>query len=285
MIHRNALLTYLALIFLGMGLLLIEQSRDVGKFRLIACDVGQGDGLLLISPGGKQIVVDGGPGKKILGCLSSNMPFWDHQVEMMVSTHPQKDHMEGLVAVFEKYQVGTIVTTNVPSESQLFAAWQEEIKGSGARVYVPGVGDKITLDSLNLEILWPPLAKAMEWQANAPRDLNETSIVMRAQYGDFCAYLTGDLPKEILQKIIDRPCEVLKVGHHGSKTGTDQQIVDLAGPKVALIQSGAKNQYGHPHQEVLDVLLAAGVRILRNDLNGEVRIESDGKDFSFQSAR
>ncbi len=280
---KNHLLIYFALIFLGLGLLLIFQLKDLGKFRMIACDIGQGDGLLLISPGGSEIVVDGGPGKKILDCLSAHMPFWDRKVEMIVSTHPHAEHLEGLLAVLENYKVDTVVTTNVPNNDKLYAAWQDEIKKSGAKVYVPGVGDKFAVDNLTFDVLWPTRDKIREWMAVPPADLNDTSIVMRAAYGNFCAYLTGDLPKEILQRIIEGQCQVLKVVHHGSRTGTNQEVVDAIRPQLAIIQVGAKNQYGHPHKEVLDVLEANGVKILRNDLNGEIEVESDGRGFSYRS--
>ncbi len=290
--HKKSLLIYFALIFLGLGALLIFQLKDLGKFRMIACNVGQGDGLLLISPGGKQVVVDGGPGKKILDCLSSHMPFWDRKVEMVVLTHPHAEHMEGLLAILENYKVGTIVTTNVPnkdkqsfSTNKLFIAWQEEIKKSGARVYVPGAGDKFTVDNLTFDVLWPTRDQIEQWMLVPASDLNETSILLRANYGNFCAYLTGDLPKEILQRLIDKPCDVLKVVHHGSKTGTNQEVVDAIHPKLAIIQVGAKNQYGHPHKEVLDVLGANGVKVLRNDLNGEAEVDSDGKGFTVKSER
>ncbi len=285
MMSKNALLIYFALIFLGLGLLLIFQLKDLGNFRMIACDVGQGDGLLLISPGGKQVVVDGGPGKKILDCLSAHMPFWDRKVEMIVLSHPHAEHMEGLLAILGSYKVDTVVTTNVPNKDKLFSAWQGAVKKSGAKVYVPGVGDKFAVDGLAFDVLWPTRDKIEQWMISPAADLNDTSIVMRASYGNFCAYLTGDLPKEILQRIIDRQCDVLKVVHHGSRTGTNQEVVDAIRPKLAIIQVGAKNQYGHPHKEVLDVLAANGVKILRNDLNGEVEVDSDGKSFSFKSAR
>lgn len=285
MISKNHLLIYFALIFLGLGLLLIFQLKDLGKFRLIACDVGQGDGLLLITPTGSQIVVDGGPGRKILDCLSSHMPFWDRKVEMIVSTHPQQDHMEGLVAILGSYKVDTIITTGVVNKTQLFAAWKEALAKSGAKIYAPKAGDRLAADKLDFDVLWPPADKLRQWQAEAPADLNDTSIVMRVEYGDFCVYLTGDLPKEFLQKIIDRDCDVLKVVHHGSRTGTNQEVVELIRPKLAIIQVGAKNPYGHPHQEVLDLLEANGVKVLRNDADGEVEIESEGRGFGFRLAK
>lgn len=282
---KNNLLIYFALIFLGLGALLIFQLKDAGKFRMIACNIGQGDGLLLISPGGSQIVVDGGPGKKILDCLSSHMPFWDRKVEMIVSTHPQQDHMEGLVAILASYKVDTIITTGVVNKTQLFAAWQDALLASGAKIYAPKAGDQLAADQLVFDVLWPLADKLRQWQAVPPADLNESMVVLRINYGGFCAYLTGDAPKEILEGVIKKKCQVLKVSHHGSRTGTNQKVLDLARPQLAIIQVGVKNQFGHPHKEVLDFLSAAGVKILRNDLNGEIEVDSDGKGFSYRSVK
>lgn len=292
MISKNALLIYFALIFLGLGLLLIFQLKDLGKFRLIACDVGQGDGLLLITPGGSQIVVDGGPGKKILDCLSRYMPFWDRKVELMVSTHPQQDHLEGLVAILGNYKVDTIATTGATNNTQTFFAWHEASVKSGAKIYVPKAGDRLIVDKLVLEVLWPPADKLFEWGNVPPSDLNENMVVLRISYGGFCAYLTGDVPKEILERVINkqsfsanRECQVLKISHHGSTTGTSQKVLDEIKPQLAIIQVGAKNQFGHPHKATLDILESSGVKILRNDLNGEIEVDSDGKSFSVKSLK
>lgn len=282
---KNNLLIYFALIFLGLGLLLISGLRDLGQFRLIACDIGQGDGLLLITPGGSQIVIDGGPGKKILDCLSRNMPFWDRKVEMMVSTHPQQDHMEGLVAILENYKVDKIVATGAVNNTQTFIAWQKAAISSGAKIYNPKAGDRLIADKLSFDVLWPSPDKLRQWQTAPPADLNESMVVLRVNYGGFCAYLTGDVPKEILGGIIDRRCQVLKVSHHGSNTGTNQKVIDEIRPQLAIIQVGAKNQFGHPHKAVLDILVANGVKVLRNDLNGEVEVDSDGMSFSYKSVR
>ncbi len=285
MISKQSLLIYFALIFLGLGLLLIFQLKDLGKFRMIACDIGQGDGLLLITPGGSQIVVDGGPGKKILDCLSRYMPFWDRKVEVMVSTHPQQDHLEGLVAILGNYKVDTIVATGAVNNTQTFAAWKKATAKSGAKIYVPKAGDRLIADKLVLEVLWPPADKLSEWRNIPPSDLNENMVVLRVSYGGFCAYLTGDVPKEILGGIIDRRCQVLKVSHHGSTTGTNQKVLDEIKPQLAIIQVGAKNQFGHPHKATLDILESSGVKILRNDLNGEIEVDSDGRGFNVKSLK
>ena len=290
----------LAVIFAGLGLLLIFSFQNSGKFRFITCDVGQGDGMLLVSPSGKQIVVDGGPGTKITDCLSANMPFWDRTVELVVATHAQKDHMEGLLEVLSRYKVKMIATTKVNNGSELYRAWEKAVKEEKAKVYVAKKGDQIILDhqqgptlkqgqTLSMDVLWPPFAKASEggpsteqWWERPPRDLNEAAIVLRANYGGFCAYLTADIPKETLQGLIDKKCQILKISHHGSKSGTNQEILDKVNPQIAVIQVG-KNSFGHPTKEVLDMLVSKGVKTVRTDTNGVIEIEIDGEGYKVQN--
>lgn len=283
-----------ALILLGLGILLIFQSQSLSGDRLIFCDVGQGDGMVLVSKS-KQVVVDGGPGKKMSDCLSKYMPFWDRRIEMMVLTHPQKDHMEGLIDVLAKYEVATVVSTGIPNVSGEYKAFSDAVKGEQAKVHIGKRGDKFVVGEVTFDVLWPPSAKASEWQANPPKDLNETSIVMRldsrspstrfARSGLVsCVYLTGDIPKEILQGLIDRSCQVLKIAHHGSKTGTNMEILDKAKPKVAVIQVG-KNSFGHPHKEVIEMLESKGVKILRNDTNGIIEVLVNGRSYSVKTQK
>lgn len=272
-----------SVIFVVLGILFIFQSQNTGKLRLIFCDVGQGDGILIISPSGRQAVVDGGPGNKMVDCMGKYMPFWDRTVELMVSTHPQTDHMEGLVGVLENYQVSVIVTTQVPAKIKLYDAWEDSLEAESAKIYTPNVGDAIILDQqgpVTLTVLWPPLAKVSQWQASPPADLNETGIVMRLDYGGgsaggFCAYLTADIPKEILENVIDKPCALLKIAHHGSRTGTNEAVVSKINPKIAVVQNSKNNSYGHPHKEVLDILESKGIKILRNDTAGTVEVDVD----------
>ena len=142
--------------------------------------------------------------------------------------------------------------------------------------------------------MWPDAQELSQWQASPPSDLNESAIVLRVNYGPstssgFCAYLTADIPKEIfanlaLQGEALRGCQVLKISHHGSKTGTNQEILDSVNPVVAIIQVG-KNSYGHPTKEVIDLLTSNAVKILRNDTDGVIKITSDGKSFKAKSEK
>src|SRR3989338_1594807 len=287
--QKTKIFLTLAVIFAGLGLLLIFSFQNLGKFRLIFCDVGQGDGMLLVSHSGKQIIVDGGPGTKIVDCLSANMPFWDRTVELVVATHAQKDHIEGLLEVLARYKVGMIAETKVNNGSELYRAWEKAVENEKTKVYVAKAGDKLSIDAkqgqtLSIDILWPDAGKLAVWQSSPPSDLNESAIVLRVNYGQLCAYLTGDIPKETLQGLIDRQCQVLKIYHHGSKTGTNDQVLDAAKPAVAIIQVG-KNSFGHPHKEVLDLLQSKGVKILRNDTNGIIEVDSDGKSYKIKTEK
>src|SRR3989344_5760897 len=253
--QRHKILLTFALILAALGLLVIVQTANLGKLRLVFCDVGQGDGMLLITPSGKDIVVDGGPGTKIVDCLGQKMPFWDRTIEMVVLTHPQKDHLEGLLSVLSRYKVKMIATTGVENETELFKVWQTviKIKAEGAKIYVPKAGDRLVLDSVrgqtsSMDVLWPTKDKLELWKLAGLSELNKSSVVLRLQMDGFCAYLTGDIPKEILVGLIDGTCQGLKISHHGSKTGTNQEILDSIDPKVGIIQVG-KNSFGHPHKE------------------------------------
>jgi competence protein ComEC len=296
--QKTKILLTLALIFLGLGCLVIFQVQSLGKLHLVFCDVGQGDGILMITPGGKQIVVDGGPGSKIGDCLSQKMPFWDRTIEMVVLTHPERDHLEGLLEVLARYKVEMIVTTGIKNNTELFSAWQKAVDQEGAKIYTPKAGDRLVLDSTgdrtsSIEILWPTSEKLELWKLAGLSETNESSIVLRVSLGPpnppaggggFCAYLTGDLPKESLQPLIDKPCQVLKVSHHGSKTGTNQEIINAVEPAVAVIQVG-KNNFGHPQKEVLELLQSKGVKILRNDTNGIVEVVTDGKSYQIKTQK
>ena len=283
---KTKIILTFALILIGLGIILIIQSQNLGKLRIIFCDVGQGDGMLIISPDGHQAVVDAGAGTKMADCLSKYMPFWDRTIELALPTHAHQEHMEGFVQILAAYNVKAAITTGVANTgAQFYDVWQKALASEHSKVYAPNMGQLILLDpssanqSPKLEVLWPDAAHIEKWKKDPPADLNDTSIVMRLTYGEFCAYLTGDLPKEILELLVNKHCQVLKVVHHGSKTGTNEKILNDINPQLAVIQVGANNKFGHPNKEVTDLLLSKGVKTYRNDTNGIIEIDTDGKSF------
>ena len=262
---------------------------------LIFCDVGQGDAIL-VQKGSNQILIDGGPDEQVLECLSDNLPFWDRNIEMVVLTHADSDHVTGLISVLERYNVEYFVINNIAKDTDQFWRFRENLIKEGAKIYNPKAGEEIKIADINFTVLWPEeeLGNPLVWElvsevkesilgaASYSGDLNETSVVLRLNFGDFCALLVGDIGAETesqLDKVT--PCQVLKVPHHGSKYSSSEEFLNHVKPDLAVICVG-KNSFGHPTEEVLDRLESTGAKILRTDQNGEIEIVSDGKKWSYR---
>ena len=254
---------------------------------LIFCDVGQGDAVL-VQKGSNQILIDGGPDEQVLECLSDNLPFWDRNIEMAVLTHSEADHVTGLISVLERYNVEYFVINNIAKDTDRFWRFRENLIKEGAKIYNPKAGEEIKIADIDFTVLWPKErlnsgAKNVLGAASYSGDLNETSVVLRLSFGDFCALLVGDIGAETesqLDKVT--PCQVLKVPHHGSKYSSSEEFLKHVKPDLAVISVG-KNSFGHPTEEALDRLKSTGAKILRTDQNGEIEIVSDGKSWQLVS--
>lgn len=278
------------IVILGLLIGVITSLPD-DKLHLIFCDVGQGDAILAIK-GSTQILIDGGPSEKVLGCLSKHLPFWDRDLELVIFTHPEFDHLTGLVPVIERYNVKQIIGNSLLTDTGVFGKFRQEVITKRIPVYSPKTGDKIKIGSLSVLILWPnsKLGDEIVWQKNSePQVLglsnytgnfNETAIVTELEYGDFEALLTGDIGVKQEQEIKTlKPVEVLKVAHHGSKYSTSKEFLEQVKPSLVVISVGASNRYGHPTTEVLERLKEVGAKVRRTDLDGEIEIVSDGKSW------
>ena len=267
--------------------------------RIIACDVGQGDGIL-VQYKTQQVLIDGGkPNGKIVPCLSRYMPFWDRTIEVVLLTHPQLDHFGGLIDVFQTYTVRMFLTNALDSDSQEYRVLKSLVAKSDTRVINPVRGQKIRMGLITLDILNPTkefLAQKTTAASQVPQgeglgystsnaDPNDFSLVAMVRFGEFDALFTGDIgPKisdqiaRIIQENEHDPIEYLKVPHHGSKNGLSSGLLEALNPQVAVISSGKKNSYGHPHQEILTLLRDQGVSILRTDENGDSIVETNGRE-------
>ncbi len=273
-----------AVIFVGLGLVLVMESGKSSELTINFCDVGQGDGFFVATSRGEVIVIDGGPGTKITQCMSRYMPFWDRKVELMVVTHPQQDHMEGEIDIFKKYKVEKVLWTGAANEpTQFYSVWKKGLEKSGAAVTFARRGDLADAGEVSFEVLWPTAEEMQIFADNRGEDINNTSIVARmvVKSSGACAYFTGDVPFEILDKVLDKKCQILKVAHHGSKTGTDKLTISEASPEVALISVGKNNRYGHPYPAVVEMFDRAGVKVLRTDQLGDIRFVYDKNSGKF----
>jgi competence protein ComEC len=265
---------------------LLFVSWPSSKLEFIACDVGQGDAIL-IQKGYTQVLVDGGPDNKVLECLTENMPFWDRKIEMIVNTHPEKDHFTGLLEVVSRYKVDGFLTTNLYNPSSGFKAFYNKVKEEDILVFTPFKGNKIKLEDFEFQVLWPEKnsLQAGIWDKEVDKkvlgeftakeiNFNDFSLVLHLRYKDFDAVLTGDIgiaqEKKIIKEFDFSDIEVLKIAHHGSKYSSSKEFLQAVDPKVAVICVG-KNPWGHPRQEVLDLLKSLGIKTLRTDKD-EVRL-------------
>jgi competence protein ComEC len=264
------------------------------RLHLVFCDVGQGDAVL-VKHRDWQAVVDGGPsGERLLSCLSAHIPPWDRKIELVVVTHPEADHITGLVDVLERYDVNQIVVNSLTKESGVFREFRRLILAEGAEVYSPQAGDEIRLGEVSFLILWPEkrLGDSRIWESAASNeqeaqilgaaeydgDVNETSVVLGLSYGNFDALLTGDIGF-VSENQLDFPeVEVLKIPHHGSRYSTSLELLQESSSELAVISVG-KNSFGHPTEEVLGKLEGLGIEVLRTDQAGEIEIVADGRSW------
>jgi len=239
-------------------------------------DVGQGDSIFIETAQDIQILIDGGPGSTVLERLGEEMPFWDRSIDLIVLTHPEHDHVAGLIEILKAYQVENILWTGIERDGVEYGEWRECIKNEGARIIIARAGQQIKAGSVSLDVLYP--FESLEGERT--KSLNNTSIVIRLVFNDNSFLFTGDAFKSIERKLINENIElksdVLKVGHHGSKTSSADEFIQEVLPEVAVIQAGRENPYGHPNQETLDTLTKYDIRILRTDLDNSIKIISDG---------
>ena len=264
-------------------------------------DVGQGDSIFIETPQLQQVLIDGGPSSKILEKLGKEMPFWDRSIDLIILSHPEADHLSGLIDVLKKYKVDNILWTGIIRYTPEYKEWQKLIKEEGAKIFIASKGRKIKMaNDISIDILFPfESAEGKEFENS-----NDTSIVNRLVIGYNSFLFTGDITKlaekEIIREyscsnppptnpLVGGECEfavldsdVLKIAHHGSKTSSSEDFLKEVSPEIAVISVGKDNSYGHPTQGVLENLNKYGIKVLRTDELGDIKIISDGKTIKIE---
>ncbi|MBI1907919.1 MBL fold metallo-hydrolase [Candidatus Uhrbacteria bacterium] len=235
-------------------------------------DVGQGDAIFIDAPD-MQVLIDGGPSDAVLEKLSSVLPPWDRSIDLVVATHPHADHILGLDAVLGRYAVGALVDTGTPYDTAAAEGF-ERLGGAAATVAQAGMSWELG-NGATLEVVWPevPVTDAVD-------NVHDGNVVLLLTYGETTMLLTGDAETEHEEAFaLDLPhIDVLKVGHHGSDTSTGMTLVNLTSPDYAIISVGAENDYGHPSPLVVDRLARSGAAVLRTDLDGDIRVLTEGDE-------
>lgn len=254
----------------------LKEDRG-GRLTVAFLDVGQGDAIYIESPTGAQMMIDGGPDGKVLRELGGELPFYDRSIDLLLISNPDKDHIAGFIDVLKRFKVENVILPGTFNDSAAYAALKETVRLEGAKQITATRGMEADLGGgARLTVLFPD------------RDVgglepNTGSIVAKLTYGETCFLFPGDAPAAVEEYLasLDREllrCQVLKVGHHGSRTSTSESFLGRISPAYAVISDGKENKYGHPHQEVLERLRSFDAEVLRTDQLGTVLFYSDGED-------
>jgi len=241
-------------------------------------DIGQGDSIFIEAPNGNQILIDGGPGSAVLSKLGKALPFWDRSLDLLVLTHAHVDHVGGLLEVLKRYRVGAVLESGEKYSTPEYHEWHNLIKEKNIPVVIARRGQVFYIGKdLKLNVLSP----FENYNGVSLKNPHEANVSTKLIFGKISVLLMGDAEKSVEYHLfnenpVELKSDILKVGHHGSKTSSSEDFLKAVSPKIAVIQVGRKNRYGHPHQEVLDRLSALSVKILRTDLEGDIGFVSDG---------
>ncbi len=241
-------------------------------------DIGQGDSLFIESPTGVQVLIDGGPNKNLMKEISQVLPWYDRHVDMIVVTNPDRDHYEGFIPFMKKYSTDVVLEPGTINDNSAYDVFQKEIVDKKITKILARRGQVIDLGGgAYLQILFPD-RNVSEVSSNAG------SIVMKLVYGDTSVLLQGDSISNIEQYLLEidgdyLKSDILKAGHHGSRTSSVEEYVSKVSPKWTVVSSGQNNSYGHPHKEVLDTMEKLKIKTINTCNNGRIVFQSDGKEF------
>jgi competence protein ComEC len=253
--------------------------------KVVVLDVGQGDSILVITPGGKTALVDAGEpgdGKIILAALKK---YGVDHIDLLVATHAHADHIGAADEVIKGTNVGHVLYSGVPNTTKNYEDFLKAVDEKKLDLIRAEPGQSFELGGgAVMRVLAPiPPMFTKEDLRSGGNEPNANSVVTRLDYGEFSMLLTGDAEEQtererLMKNGANIRATVLKVGHHGSKYATSEEFLKRGEFKLAVISAGPDNRYGHPSQEALDRLKAAGVKIYRTDFQGEILISTRGQE-------
>ena len=261
-----------------------------GDLHVTFADVGQGDMAMVTTPGGRLIVVDGGPSPVVAArAVSDELPFWRRHVDLVVLTHPHRDHVSGLTEILGRYDVLRILEHPVTYDSGAYEAWRAAVDVEGAVVTHARAGQSIlTGDGVLIQVLGPPDSLIGD---GSDADVDNASVVLRIVYGEVSFLLTADLfapgERALVAGAASLDSDVLKVAHHGSRSSSTEELLAAVSPTAAVVSAGADNRFGHPHPETMEALgryVAPGMVFLTG-ASGSVEFATDGQRLTVRTER
>jgi competence protein ComEC len=270
----------------GGGSLTPPPPAGRAELSVVFLDVGQGESILIKAPNGEVMLIDGGRSISLANSLIiPQIKAWGaSQVDVLVVTHPDADHIAGLVGVLESFPVKLAALTGDQHATQIYERLLTNVRDKNISALQVRTGTTIPFDpAVKLEVLGPD-----EEFVNR-ENTNDGSIVIKLTYGQTSFLLTGDAEfaenQSILRRGADVRATVLKLGHHGSSSSTDENWLRAVQPQLGIISAGAGNPYGHPHAEVVAALNNRGIQYVRTDEHGTITITSDGTQLRVTSQR
>ena len=268
--------TSIVLLF-SLNILLFKEFLLAFQNKVYFLNVGQGDAFLIRLSSGHNILIDGGPSPKILKKLDTILPFWERRIDFLLLTHPDYDHLKGVVEMLKKnkFKIQVLAWTGVLKETKTFKEFLRE-KEKVQKEYFLYSGDLVLFPSKKcsffLQILWPEREIKGRIFKKAS---NDTSIVGKLRGCQDSILFSGDITKAVEKKLVKKfpdklGSQILKVAHHGSKMSSSNEFLKTVSPKIAIISVGKNNPYQHPHREVLERLKKYGILVLRTDLKGDI---------------
>ncbi len=292
------------LVIFGLLAFYLFQKRPTDKLRLIACDVGQGDGFLFVH-GHTQMLIDGGSDDQILSCLAKYMPLGDNTLEIVIATHPDLDHVGGLKPVLSRFQVASFVLPlcykNTADFAGLYQLVQRKVQTGMKLINISQLNSFYLDGEIAVTRLWPdqnsrpnlndcpnyPKTTLEDTVSNSSKttsDTNAWSSVFLIRHGQVKILMTADIDTQVEDAMMRQnmltDVNILKIAHHGSKESTGKKFLDIVRPETILISVGKNNSYGHPAPMILSRVEAMGAKVYRTDHLGDIELNSDGWRYS-----
>jgi len=262
---------------------LSNQNQDL---KVYFFDVGQGDAILIRTPGGQNVVIDGGPDNTFIIKLGKTLPFYDRTIDLMVLTHPHDDHLFGLVEVLKRYQVKQVLYSGVSHTTDAYLEWLSIIKEKKIPLTIALAGQTFVFNNVRLKIIFP-----LENLANKEMEnLNDASVVAQLIYGQTKMLFMGDLEENGEEQILqffapDIKSQVIKIGHHGSDTSSSQNFLKAVNPDFAVISVGLDNKFNHPSLRILARLNNEKAKIFQTRNQGDIVLRSNGQKIAITSGK
>ncbi|MCL1862296.1 MAG: MBL fold metallo-hydrolase [Defluviitaleaceae bacterium] len=244
-----------------------------GEIIVSFIDVGQGDSIL-IRDDNHAVLIDAGEHRARQAVIDYLNDAGITFIDYVVATHPHSDHIGGLVTVLRDFDIGYVIMPDATNDTDTFLNFLSAIENNDISVRIPSPGDRVQAGIIDMTVKGP-----------APghhNNINNASIILRLAHGQTSFLFTGDAERAAESWLVERwgtalQSNVLKVGHHGSRTSTTEEFLRAVNPAAAVIQSAEGNRHGHPHQEVIDRLETNGVAIYRTDELGTIRMITNGQ--------